>query len=88
MTTKIGLPENRKRLRSAGVQKAQNSLFDDGYAAGFKAGLAYNLNKTKENTMPTPEGIITGTEIWTAPEPTEEVVTEETIEEEIVKDDL
>jgi hypothetical protein len=38
--------------------------------------------------MPTPEGIITGTEIWTAPEPTEEVVTEETIEEEIVKDDL
>ena len=88
MTTKIGLPENRKRLRSAGVQKAQNSLFDDGYAAGFKAGLAYNLNKTKENTMPTPEGVITGTEIWTEPTPTEELVEQELpeAEEEIVKE--
>jgi hypothetical protein len=40
--------------------------------------------------MPTPEGIITGTEIWTAPEPTEELVEQvlPTEEEEIIKDDL
>jgi hypothetical protein len=38
--------------------------------------------------MPTPEGIITGTEIWTAPIPADEVVVEETEEEEIIKDDL
>lgn len=37
--TKIGLPENRKRLQSAGVNKAKNSSFDEGYGAGFKAGI-------------------------------------------------
>ena len=36
--------------------------------------------------MPTPEGVITGSEIWTAPTPTEEVVVEETQEEEVVKE--
>ena len=38
--------------------------------------------------MPTPEGIITGTEIWTEPavEPVEETIPIE--EEEIIKDDL
>ena len=51
VTTKIGLPENRKRLHSAGMQKAQNSNFDDGYAAGFKAGLEYN----KQNLINTIE---------------------------------
>jgi hypothetical protein len=39
--TKIGLPENRKRLHSAGVEKARSSSFDDGYDAGFKAGIEY-----------------------------------------------
>jgi hypothetical protein len=37
--------------------------------------------------MPTPEGVITGTEIWTAPEPTEEVLdVVEEVEEEVVKE--
>ena len=40
--TKIGLPENRKRLQSAGVEKAKNSSFDEGYGAGFKAGIEYS----------------------------------------------
>ena len=35
--------------------------------------------------MPTPEGVITGTEIWTEPAPVEEVV-EEVAEEEVVKE--
>jgi hypothetical protein len=39
--TKIGLPENRKRLQSAGVEKAKNLSFDEGYDAGFKAGIEY-----------------------------------------------
>jgi hypothetical protein len=47
MTTKIGLPENRKRLHSAGAEKARSSSFDDGYDAGFKAGLEY----AKENLV-------------------------------------
>lgn len=38
--------------------------------------------------MPTPEGVITGTEIWTEPAPTEELVEQELpeVEEEIVKE--
>lgn len=38
--------------------------------------------------MPTPEGVITGTEIWTEPTPTEELVEQELpeAEEEIVKE--
>jgi len=44
--TKIGLPENRKRLQSAGVEKARNASFDEGYDAGFKAGIEYSkVNK-------------------------------------------
>lgn len=39
--TKIGLPENRKRLQSAGVERARNLMFDEGYDAGFKAGIEY-----------------------------------------------
>ena len=46
--TKIGLPENRKRLQSAGIEKARNAMFDEGYDAGFKAGIKY-ANKQKEN---------------------------------------
>lgn len=41
MSTKIGLPENRKRLLGAGAEKAKSSSFDEGYDAGFKAGIAY-----------------------------------------------
>ena len=38
--------------------------------------------------MPTPEGIISGSEIWTTPTPTEEIldVIEEVEEEEVVKE--
>ena len=39
--TKIGLPENRKRLQGSGVEKAKNLSFDEGYDAGFKAGIEY-----------------------------------------------
>jgi hypothetical protein len=46
--TKIGLPENRKRLQSAGVEKAKNSSFDEGYDAGFKAGIEYAKGITDE----------------------------------------
>ena len=41
MTTKIGLPENRKRLQGAGVEYANNKSFDEGYNAGFDAGINY-----------------------------------------------
>jgi hypothetical protein len=86
MVTKVGLPENRNRLRSAGAQKAQNSSFDDGYAAGFKAGLEYNLRKTKENIMPTPEGQLTTSQLWSE-KPQEEVapVVEEEQEDDLPK---
>lgn len=39
MRTKIGLPENRKRLQGAGVEYSKNKSFDEGYNAGFDAGL-------------------------------------------------
>lgn len=45
--TKIGLPENRKRLQSAGVEKAKNLSFDEGYEAGFKAGIEYQKGISK-----------------------------------------
>jgi hypothetical protein len=48
MTTKIGLPENRKRLHSAGLEKAKNSLFDEGYTAGFAAGIEYGKQLVKQ----------------------------------------
>ena len=41
MVTKIGLPENRKRLKGAGIIKARSASFDEGYDAGFKAGIEY-----------------------------------------------
>ncbi len=46
MTTKIGLPENRRRLKSAGIEKARNLSFDEGYDAGFKAGIEYQKQQT------------------------------------------
>jgi hypothetical protein len=39
MRTKIGLPENRKRLQGGGPQYSKNQSFDEGYNAGFDAGL-------------------------------------------------
>ena len=41
MSTKIGIPENRKRLLGAGAEKARSASFDEGYDAGFKAGIEY-----------------------------------------------
>jgi hypothetical protein len=46
--TKIGLPENRKRLQSAGVERARNIMFDEGYDAGFKAGIEYGKKIANE----------------------------------------
>ena len=48
MTTKIGLPENRKRLKGAGVQYAKNASFDEGYNAGFDAGVKYYRKQTAD----------------------------------------
>ena len=45
MTTKIGLPENRKRLRGAGIEHARSASFDAGYNAGFDAGIEYTKNQ-------------------------------------------
>ena len=39
--TKIGLPENRKRLKGAGITYEKGKSFDEGYNAGFDAGIAY-----------------------------------------------
>jgi hypothetical protein len=41
MTTKIGLPENRKRLAGLGYESAKSESFDQGYNAGFDAGVAW-----------------------------------------------
>jgi hypothetical protein len=41
MRTKIGLPENRKRLKGAGVEYESSKSFDEGYNAGFDAGVKY-----------------------------------------------
>lgn len=48
MTTKIGLPENRKRLAGAGVERARSTAFEEGYDAGFKAGIEYGKQLAKE----------------------------------------
>jgi hypothetical protein len=53
VTTKIGLPINRQRLKGLGVEHAKNTSFDEGYNAGFDAGVAYQkaqveLQKSKE----------------------------------------
>jgi len=41
MVTKIGLPENRKRLQGAGIEHARSASFDEGYNAGFDAGVKH-----------------------------------------------
>lgn len=48
MTTKIGLPENRKRLKGLGQEKAANQSFDEGWNAGFEAGFQAGLNHAKQ----------------------------------------
>lgn len=45
MVTKIGLPENRKRLKGLGVEHARSESFDKGYNAGFDAGVLYMKNQ-------------------------------------------
>ena len=49
--TKIGLPENRKRLHGAGVTYEKGKSFDEGYNAGFDAGVAFakTLAESQEN---------------------------------------
>jgi hypothetical protein len=59
--TKIGLPENRKRLKGLGMERARNLSFDEGYDAGFKAGIKYAKGETM---TPVPEGIITTSQSW------------------------
>jgi hypothetical protein len=39
--TKIGLPENRKRLKGLGIEYERSKSFDEGYNAGFDAGVAF-----------------------------------------------
>jgi len=41
MTTKIGLAENMKRLKGAGVMHEMTRSFDEGYKAGFDNGVKY-----------------------------------------------
>ncbi len=41
MTTKIGLPENRRRLKGLGYDSARTKSFDEGYNAGFDAGVLW-----------------------------------------------
>jgi len=41
MTTKIGLPENRRRLKGLGYDYAKTQSFDEGYNAGFDAGVLW-----------------------------------------------
>ena len=41
MTTKIGLAENMKRLKGAGVIHETTRSFDEGYKAGFDNGVKY-----------------------------------------------
>lgn len=48
MTTKIGLPENRKRLKGLGTEKAQSKSFDEGWNAGFEAGFKAGVLSVKE----------------------------------------
>jgi hypothetical protein len=48
MTTKIGLPENRNRLKGAGIEHARSASFDAGYNAGFDAGVEYYRKQTSE----------------------------------------
>ena len=41
MVTKIGLPENRRRLKGLGVEHERSQSFDKGYNAGFDDGRRY-----------------------------------------------
>jgi hypothetical protein len=45
VTTKIGLPENRKRLKGLGIEHAKSTSFDEGYNAGFDVGVEYGKNQ-------------------------------------------
>jgi len=45
MTTKIGLPENRRRLKGLGYDYARTQSFDEGYNAGFDAGVAWQKGR-------------------------------------------
>lgn len=41
MVTKIGLPENRKRLQGAAVERGIVMKFEESYDLGFKAGITH-----------------------------------------------
>ena len=51
MVTKIGLPENRARLKGLGVEYQQSKSFTEGYNAGFDAG--YALGKKESESKET-----------------------------------
>ena len=46
--TKIGLPENRKRLKGLGQLHAKSKSFDEGWNAGFDAGYKAGLEAKEE----------------------------------------
>ena len=48
MPTKLGLPENRRRLKGLGTEKAQNKSFDEGWNAGFEAGFKAGVLSVQE----------------------------------------
>ena len=48
MVTKIGLPENRKRLKSLGQEKAKSQSFDEGWNAGFDAGFKAGIESVQQ----------------------------------------
>jgi hypothetical protein len=50
MVTKIGLPENRKRLKALGQEKAKSQSFDEGWNAGFDAGFKAGVESTQQQT--------------------------------------
>ena len=58
MVTKIGLPENRKRLRGSGIEYERSRSFDEGYNIGFEIGVEYGKRIARGEVMPTPEGVI------------------------------
>jgi hypothetical protein len=47
MVTKIGLPENRKAMRGAGVAWERDKFFTEAYNAGFDAGVKYGKEQTE-----------------------------------------
>jgi hypothetical protein len=50
MVTKLGLPENRKRLKALGQEKAKSQSFDEGWNAGFDAGFKAGVESTQQQT--------------------------------------